>query len=1042
MLSIFLTDELEKIVKQRKNATLLFYFCSYQDEKRNSAVAILRGLLYQIITERPQLIKHVLPYFDSTERAKLSQSSLEALWIIFEKILRDSALGTIFCVLDGLDECDEVSLRPLITRLVNFFPQRDSTSVVGQFKLVVVSREIPGLDRFPRVKLDPDLDEQVASDIQLLISVKVDELSKIERFNDIRAHVQTILLERAEGTFLWVGFVMNELSQKRTCTEVLETLDALPKGLPATYSRMLLQIESSQRQTTSLLLRWVTMALRPLTLKELAAAIGIGSSALISSNRAIRDQVALCGSFLKIREHEVGLVHQSAKDYLLRENPDDNPLLEQFRIKPEEAHFELARTCFAYIQNGVLANGPLDLTDAQQLRDFPLLKYAVLCWPEHARYSSKYAEEMFDPSGPFFQKKSPLRKNWWQTYHRAAELDWARREWVSPLQMAACFGIFPWAQRLVKKTRWEIIFYKPADEKDSGGWTALMWAAARGHEAMVRLLLENRAEVEAKDSNRWTALHQAAVKGHEAVVRLLIEKGADPDSKDKDGWTPLPGAAANGHEAVMRLLLEKGVNVNAQGGWFGNALQAASLYGHDKMVELLLDKGAEVNAQGGYFGNALQAASAYGHSKIVELLLDKGAEVNAQGGEYGNALQAASEGGHDKMVELLLDKGAEMNAQGGEYGNALQAAARGGHDKIVELLLDKGAEINAQGGYYGNALQAASVYGHDKTVKLLLDKGAEANAQGGYCGNALQAATWRGDDKMVELLLDKGAEVNARDGEYDNALQAATWRGHDKIVELLLQKVLLEKGADVHAQGDYALRVASAEGHDKVVEILLEKGADVNTQGDYALRAASAGGHDKVVEILLDKGADVNAQGGYYGNALQAALAGGHDKIVELLLDKGAEVNAQGGYFGNALQAASVGGHDKTVELLLDKGAEVNAVGGYYGNALQAASRGGHDKTVELLLDKGAEVNAQGGRWSNALQAASRGGYDKTVEVLLDKGANVNAQGGRYGNALQATLVYGHDKIMSVLVSIPSRRMISGVRLSRQKRIKVNSGRD
>ena len=31
------------------------------------------------------------------------------------------------------------------------------------------------------------------------------------------------------------------------------------------------------------------------------------------------------------------------------------------------------------------------------------------------------------------------------------------------------------------------------------------------------------------------------------------------------------------------------------------------------------------------------------------------------------------------------------------------------------------------------------------------------------------------------------------------------------------------------------------------------------------------GGHDKMVQMLLEKGADVNAQGGYYGNALQAA---------------------------------------------------------------------------------------------------------------------------------------------------------------------------
>jgi ankyrin repeat protein len=59
------------------------------------------------------------------------------------------------------------------------------------------------------------------------------------------------------------------------------------------------------------------------------------------------------------------------------------------------------------------------------------------------------------------------------------------------------------------------------------------------------------------------------------------------------------------------------------------------------------------------------------------------------------------------------------------------------------------------------------------------------------------------------------------------------------------------------------------------------------------------------VTLLLEKGADVNAQGGYYGNALQAAANGGHESVVTLLLENGADVNAQGGYYGNALQAAS-----------------------------------------------------------------------------------------------------------------------------------------
>ena len=42
-----------------------------------------------------------------------------------------------------------------------------------------------------------------------------------------------------------------------------------------------------------------------------------------------------------------------------------------------------------------------------------------------------------------------------------------------------------------------------------------------GHEAVVRLLLEFKADVDTKDNNGETALYWAARSGHEAVVRLL-----------------------------------------------------------------------------------------------------------------------------------------------------------------------------------------------------------------------------------------------------------------------------------------------------------------------------------------------------------------------------------------------------------------------------------------------------------------------------------------------------------------------------------------
>ena len=55
-----------------------------------------------------------------------------------------------------------------------------------------------------------------------------------------------------------------------------------------------------------------------------------------------------------------------------------------------------------------------------------------------------------------------------------------------------------------------------------------------------------------------TPLLWAAAKGHEAVVKVLIAAGADVNKMSKSGATPLGEAARNGHEAVVKMLKAAG----------------------------------------------------------------------------------------------------------------------------------------------------------------------------------------------------------------------------------------------------------------------------------------------------------------------------------------------------------------------------------------------------------------------------------------------------------------------------------------------------
>ena len=74
------------------------------------------------------------------------------------------------------------------------------------------------------------------------------------------------------------------------------------------------------------------------------------------------------------------------------------------------------------------------------------------------------------------------------------------------------------------------------------------WAAWHGHVDVVKVLIQNGADVNAVAVNKWTALHFAAENGHVDVAKVLIQNGADVNAVHKDKRTALHIAAGSeGH---------------------------------------------------------------------------------------------------------------------------------------------------------------------------------------------------------------------------------------------------------------------------------------------------------------------------------------------------------------------------------------------------------------------------------------------------------------------------------------------------------------
>ncbi|KAJ5768876.1 hypothetical protein N7520_003435 [Penicillium odoratum] len=391
----------EQISREASSMTT-YFFCQNTDYTLNSVEAIIKGLIRQLIRQQKELVD-ILRLRCNTTRAcfRDNLSSWEELWKTFFEMLIHCANHRVYVIVDALDECRTDSMGDFLKVIVR--TGLDLTHVKWLFTsrpLDIADQEL--LNSPDQVGISLELSSgHLESAIKTYISFKVVELYPRHYHQPQELEIiESELLQRAEGTFLWVSLVFKKLendgSGKRvSLRNVLSTIQVLPSGLRPLYERVFQQVTDGEANMVTACLRLLKVMMlvyRPLNEAEILSVTGP-----LDLDVVIKRIVDRCASFIKMRGSAIEFAHQSSRDFLT-----DLPMLRSLELG---GHETIMLNCLSYL-TGFLKCNVLDLplpdsqirtepqdsesnaTDTSVLRG---MNYAATLWAEHleaSRYTS------------------------------------------------------------------------------------------------------------------------------------------------------------------------------------------------------------------------------------------------------------------------------------------------------------------------------------------------------------------------------------------------------------------------------------------------------------------------------------------------------------------------------------------------------------------------------------------------------------------------------------------------------------------------------
>ncbi|KAJ9219632.1 hypothetical protein DTO271D3_6675 [Paecilomyces variotii] len=399
----------QTVKKMRDKIIISFFFNARGEEMERSVLGMYRSLLWQLLHKLPDL-QVVFDGLNLVQAMTIESHKwgLENTQSLLKDAIERLGQRSLICFVDALDECEEDQVRDMIS----FFEQLGEVALQSgcQLNVCLSSRHYPHISISAGIELVLEGQEDHEEDIRQYIKTQL-RINEAQLADPIKQKV----LERSSGIFLWVVLVvqmLNKLIDRGQIHKIRQELLKIPNGLHELLEDILMRGDRNMAEMV-LCLQWILYAKHPLSCEELYFAILSGIEPELESftesnpeitkalmKRFILDSSKGLAEETKSTKPTIQFIHESVRDFLLKENILDKIGIHSSSNFPALSHDSLKKCCLAYMRLGV----SLDLTEplpkassdeAKSLRQrtterLPFLQYAVEHVLHHSNASEKY----------------------------------------------------------------------------------------------------------------------------------------------------------------------------------------------------------------------------------------------------------------------------------------------------------------------------------------------------------------------------------------------------------------------------------------------------------------------------------------------------------------------------------------------------------------------------------------------------------------------------------------------------------------------------